>query len=139
MAYVVHVNATFASKADADHIYDQAKSVAINASVAHIGEPTEERTSHSLVAEEQEDGSLLVDRSWHIDLFGIVRDGEPDLNDPPAWIQTTGSQDAYPALNVRGEETRVTHEGQVWRNVHGDGNVWSPTEFGWEVFTEADD
>jgi len=37
MAYVVLIHATFDSKAQADFIYDQAKSVATTASVARIG------------------------------------------------------------------------------------------------------
>jgi len=132
MSYVVIVHATFESKSDADHIHDQAMAVATNASVARIG-TIGERTSHGFVAEEQEDGSLQVDRSWHIDLFGIVREGkEPSTDENPEWIQPTGAQDAYPAQNVRGNETRVTHDGKVWRNTHGDGNTWEPGVSGWE-------
>lgn len=130
--YVVIIHASFENKADADHIHNQAVAVATNASVARIGESSEERTSHGFVAEEQEDGSLLVDRSWHIDLFGIVREGEPDRSDAPQWIFPTGGHNAYPALNVRGRETRVTHNGQVWRNTHGDANTWEPGVYGWE-------
>jgi hypothetical protein len=51
MPYVVMIHATFTDKAHADHVFDQALAVAVNASVAHIGEP-EERTSHGLVGEE---------------------------------------------------------------------------------------
>lgn len=138
MAYVVLVHATFANKADADHIYDQAMSVATNASIAHIGEETEERTSHAMVAEEQADGSLVVDRSWHVDTFGIIRSGEPDMGNPPNWIQPTGAQDAYPAQNVRGDVTRVRHDSKTWENSHGNGNTWVPGQFGWtEVADEV--
>jgi hypothetical protein len=45
MSYVVLVHATFDNKADADHIYNQAKAVATTASVARIGDAGE-RTSH---------------------------------------------------------------------------------------------
>ena len=45
MSYVVLVHATFDNKADADHIYNQAKTVATTASVARIGDAGE-RTSH---------------------------------------------------------------------------------------------
>ena len=132
MSYVVIVHATFANKSDAEHIYNQAKAVATNASVARIGEE-QERTSHAFVAEEVEPGVWDVDVGWHIDLFGIVREGEPDLSDTPLWIQPVGGHDAYPALNVRGEETRVTHNGQVWRNTHGNANTWEPGVYGWEA------
>lgn len=135
MSYVVIVHATFANKADADHIFNQAKSVAINASVAYVGQP-DERTSHAFVAEEQADGSLVVSSSWHKDLFGIVRSGEPFQGDTPAWIQPTGAQDAYPAKNVRGEDTKVTHNGKTWLNTHGNGNIWAPGSFGWTEVTE---
>src|SRR5690554_3773974 len=103
MSHIVIVHATFEDKADADHIYDQVKAVATTASVAHIGEEGE-RTSHAFVGDEQPDGSIVVNRSWHIDLFGIVREGEPDLKGAPDWIEPTGSHDSYPAANVRGEE-----------------------------------
>lgn len=129
MAHVVIIHATFANKADADHIYDQAISVATNASVAHLGQP-QERTSHGFVAEEV-DGELVVDRSWHIDLFGIVRSGEPFVGDVPPWIQPTGAQDAYPLLNVRGGETLVTHDGKTWRNLTA-ANTSAPGVADWE-------
>jgi len=57
MTHVVLIHATFANKADADHIYDQAMTVATNASVARIGEAGE-RTSWG-VFDEQEDGTLV--------------------------------------------------------------------------------
>jgi len=136
MPYVAIVHATFDSKADADHIYDQAKAVATTASVTNIG-TEQERTSHAYVAEEQSDGSQVIDREWHIDLFGIVREGEPDLKDAPDWIQPEGSHDAYPAQNVRGKPSRVTHKGDVWVNTHGDGNVWEPGASGWTLEEEV--
>ena len=133
MPYLVLVHATFDSKADADHIYDQAKSVATTASVARIGEPGE-RTSHCGVFDEQPDGSLVVDRQWHIDRFGIVRESAPVPDDEvPEFIQPSGSQDAYPATDVFGHKTRVEYQGQAWQNTHGDGNVWAPGTFGWET------
>ena len=49
-----------------------------------------------------------------------------DEGELPAWVQPTGAQDAYPA----GAE--VSHNGQNWRNTHGNGNVWEPGVFGWE-------
>lgn len=131
MPYVVIVHSTFNNKSDADHIYEQAKAVATNASVARIGEQGE-RTSHAFVAEEVND-EWEVDRGWHIDLFGIVREGELDTSDAPEWIQPEGSHDAYPAQNVRGEDSHVTRNNQVWKNTHGDGNVWEPGDFGWEA------
>ena len=136
MPYVVIVHATFDNKADADHIYDQAKAVATHASVAKIG-TEQERTSHAFVAEEVESGEWHVDREWHIDLFGIVREGEPDLKDAPDWIQPEGSHDAYPELNVRGKPSRVTHKGDVWVNTNGDGNVWEPGASGWTLEEEV--
>jgi hypothetical protein len=132
MPYIVIVHATFNNKSDADHIHNQALSVATNASVAHIGDEME-RTSHGYVAEEGPDGEHIIDRSWHVDLFGIVREGEPDLRNAPDWIQPSGTQNAYPGTNVRGGETLVTHNDQVWRNVHGNGNTWEPGVFGWEL------
>jgi len=132
MPWVAIIHATFDSKADADHIYNQSLAVATTASVARLGDEME-RTSHGFVAQEQEDGTLVVDRGWHVDLFGIVRQGEPDRDEPPAWIQPTGAHNSYPATDVRGDQTRVTHNGQTWRNSHGNGNSWAPGVFGWTV------
>lgn len=50
---------------------------------------------------------------------------EPDGPEP--WVQPTGDHDAYNA------GATVTHNGQTWVNIHGDGNVWEPGVFGWEV------
>jgi len=131
MSYVVIVHATFVSKSDAEHIYNQAKSVATNASVALLGQEGE-RTSHAYVAEETEPGVHVIDKAWHIDLFGIVREGrEPDTSNTPEWIQPAGAHDSYPAQNVRGEVSQVTHNGEVWVNTHGNENTWEPGVFGW--------
>jgi hypothetical protein len=129
MAYVVLVHATFDNQADADHVYDQAQSVATAASVARIGEYGE-RSSHALVGTENADGTLSPLRRWHLDLFGIVREGEPDPNEPPAWIQPSGAQDAYPLTDVRGDPARVTHNGATWENTM-DANTWEPGVSGW--------
>jgi len=131
MAYLVMIHATFDSKANADHIYDQAMSVATNASVARIGEAGE-RTSHGGVYVEQADGTLVPERRFHVDRFGIVRSGQLVPNDViPDWIQPAGAQDAYPANDVFGNQTRVLHNGSEWVNSHGNGNVWAPGAFGW--------
>lgn len=135
MAYVVIIHATFADKAHADHVYNQTISVATNASVAHIGQP-DERTSHGFVAEEQANGSLSVLSSFHKDLFGIIRNGEPSQSETPQWIQPTGGHDAYPAKNIRGGDTYVTHDNKTWRNTHGNGNIWAPGAFGWTEVAE---
>ena len=132
MARVILAHLTFPTDADALHVYNQVKAVMTNSSVAHIGEAGE-RTSYCNMMIEQVDGTLLPDgnKTLHIDTFGIVREGPYDNGDPPAWIQPTGSQDSYPALNVRGETTRVTHNGSVWVNTHGNANSWAPGVFGW--------
>lgn len=133
MAYIVYVHATFDSLADAQHIFNQSQSVAVNASVANIGQPSE-RTSHATVVEVLPEGHQVLNH-WHIDLFGIVRSGQVDANDPPAWIQPLGAQDAYPATNVRGEPSLVSHNEKQWQNAHGNGNIWEPGVFGWTDVT----
>lgn len=131
MATYVSVGmASFSNQADADHIYNQSKSVAVNSSVANIGQPGE-RTSYFGVYEEQPDGSLTPLRQWYVDTFGIVREGEQDLNTPPAWIQPAGAQDAYPLLDVDGNPCQVTHNGSSWQNNTGT-NTWEPGVFGWD-------
>jgi hypothetical protein len=129
--YVVTAMVSFEDDpGSAQHIYDQIKAVMTNASVARIGEPGE-RTSYCTVGTENPDGTITRTDHLHIDIFGIVREGEPDATIPPLWIQPTGAQDTYPANNVRGEQTRVTHNGSTWLNTHGDGNQWEPGVFGW--------
>lgn len=130
MSYVVMIHATFANKADADHIYDQAMAVATNASVARIGEAGE-RTSWAAVFEEQEDGTMAPGRRWHIDRFGIVRPGQllPD-DQVPDWVQPAGAQDAYPLTDVHGNPARVMHNGQIWENTTAT-NTWAPGVYGW--------
>lgn len=130
--YIAVVYATFDNKDDAEHVHNQALAVSTNASVARIGEQNE-RTSHGYVAEEGEDGEHIIKKAWHVDAFGIVReDSEPDTSDAPEWIEPTGAHDAYPANNVRGDITRVTRAGRIWRNSYGDGNTWEPGVYGWE-------
>ena len=128
--YVSMGMATFVNQSDADFIYDQSKAVAVNASVANIGQPSE-RTSYMGVYEEQPDGSLVPLRQWYVDTFGIVREGEQDPNTPPAWIQPTGAQDAYPLLNVDGDPAQVTHNGSTWQN-NTAANTFEPGVFGWD-------
>lgn len=111
-------------------IYDQIKSVMVNASVARIGEAGE-RTSYCTVGTENPDGTLTTTSRLFIDIFGIVREGEPDPNDVPTWIQPSGAQDAYPLTNVRGEDTEVVYDGGVWQNTGSDANIWQPGVFGW--------
>lgn len=131
MAHIVMIHATFASKAHADHVYDQTMVVVTNASVARIGEPGE-RTSWGAVYEEMPDGTLVPDRRFHIDRFGIVRPGQLIPDDQiPVWVQPAGAQDAYPLTDVRGNPSRVAHSGQIWENSHGNGNIWPPGAFGW--------
>lgn len=130
MAYLVMIHATFQTQGNADHVYDQTKSVATNASVARIGEAGE-RTSYGAVYDEQPDGTLVPLRQFHIDRFGIVRDGQllPD-DQIPEWSQPAGSQDAYPVTDVLGNPVRVQHNGQVWENTSA-ANTFEPSVFGW--------
>lgn len=114
---------------NAQHIYNQAKAVAVNSSVSRIGEPGE-RTSYCGVYEEQLDGSLVPVNFWHVDTFGIVREGQADPGETPTWIQPLGAQDAYPLLNVRGEPTQVTYNGATYQNTTPT-NTWAPGAFGW--------
>jgi len=42
------------------------------------------------VFEKQVDGTLVKDRQWHIDRFGIVRETDPIPDDVvPEWVQPT--------------------------------------------------
>lgn len=57
-------------------------------------------------------------------LWALVR--QPTPTGPAAWVQPTGSSDAY------GIGDRVTFEGQTWESTAAN-NVWSPGVFGWVV------
>ena len=110
-------------------IYNQIQSVMVNASVARIGEAGE-RTSYVTVGTENADGTITPTNRLHVDIFGIVREGDPDPTDPPNWIQPLGAQDAYPLTDVRGDPARVTHNGSTWVNT-SDVNTQAPSVFGW--------
>lgn len=133
MPHIVLVHATFQNAGDAAALYNHVRSVATNASVARIGEPGE-RTSWAAHYIEDAEGNTATEAQWHIDRFGILRDGllVPDT-EVPDWIQPSGAQDAYPASDVHGEPTRVLHNGQVWQNSHGAANTWAPGVFGWTL------
>ena len=132
MPYVVLIHATFDTKSDADFIYDQAKQVATTASVARIGSAGE-RTSHCGVFDEQTDGSLVKDRQWHLDRFGIVRETDPIPDDVvPEWVQPAGAQDAYPLTDVFSNPTKVMWEGIERENTSA-ANTWEPGVFGWVI------
>lgn len=123
------IHATFATQSDAINVYNQMKAVATNASVARIGEAGE-RTSYALVATEAADGTLTPVNQLHIDMFGIVREDAPDPNTPPAWIQPTGAQDAYPLQDVFGNPVQVTYQGATWQNTTAT-NTYAPGTYGW--------
>jgi len=130
MTFVAMGMVSFPTQGNADFIFDQSKAVAVNSSVNNLGEAGE-RTSYFGVYDEQPDGTLVPVRLWHKDSFAIVRETPIDPTDPPAWIQPTGAQDSYPALDVRGNTAKVTHNGSTWTNTHGNGNSWAPGVFGW--------
>ncbi len=45
----------------------------------------------------------------------------------PEWRQPQGAHDAYAA------NAKVSHNGKHWVNTYGDGNIWEPGVYGWEV------
>lgn len=85
---------------------------------------------HTSYAKVQGEG---VFDQFFVDTFAIVRRGvyTTPPRAYPLWIQPTGAQDAYPALNAAGELTHVEHDGRNWANLHGNGNSWEPGVFGW--------
>lgn len=123
---------SFDERSSADHIYQQTKTVAIHASLNNITE-SEGYTSYFGVYEEQPDGTLAPLSFWHVDKFGIVREGQPTPVDPPLWVQPLGAADSYPAQDLLGQQTLVELSGAQWLNTHGDGNSWEPGTFGWEL------
>jgi hypothetical protein len=135
VTYRVLLLAEFASIGDARQLFETARSTAQNASVAGIG-TAGESFSYSRVLDE--DNAVITrtgggPASWYIDIFGILRDGLPGSPDgPPAWIQPTGAQDAYPLLDVFGNPARVTFNGQVWQNTTA-ANTFQPGVFGWDA------
>jgi hypothetical protein len=80
---------------------------------------------------------------WHEGRLWVnVTEGVPNVWEPgvsgwhdaptggiPAWVQPTGSHDAY---NIG---DRVTHNGQTWTSTV-DANVWEPGVFGWDADAE---
>lgn len=119
--------AEFENLAQAQDMMAQAKARATNTKVKGMGSPGE-RTSYARL----DDNGILIDM-WHVDTFGIVRDGEhiAPPNTYPLWIQPTGGHDSYPATNAAGSVARVEYNGEEWENTHGDGNSWAPGVYGW--------
>lgn len=135
--YVVVSSITYPDdQPGAQDTFNQLAARMTNSSVARIGEAGE-RTSYCLMGEERPDGTVDVIDRRYLDIFGIVRSGNPDPNDPPAWIQPTGVQDAYPVNDVRGNPTRVTDEGRIWENT-SPANTFKPGVFGWTDVGPAD-
>lgn len=73
--------------------------------------------------------SSIAANVWAPDVYGweLVQQGNGN-GEYEDWIQPTGAHDAYEAGSI------VRHNGLLWVNVHGDGNVWEPGEFGWEEY-----
>ena len=117
----------FEDQAQALDAFDQLDARATNTGIVGLGEPNES-TSYTLLMED--DGTVL--EAFHVDTFGIVREGEyePPPNEHPIFIMPTGGENAYPATNAAGEVTRVEHNGRNWENTHGDGNTWEPGSAG---------
>jgi hypothetical protein len=73
----------------------------------------------------------VVDFDKHEFVNGFIHT-PPEVSAPEQWVQPTGAHDAYQADAI------VMHSGSVWRNTHGNGNVWEPGAAGigsniWEV------
>lgn len=51
------------------------------------------------------------------------------LEEYPAWVQPTGSHDAY------AKNDKVTHNSKKWTSDY-DANTWEPGVFGWSEVTE---
>lgn len=117
----------FATLADARDAYAQLLARAQQARVVAT-DGVIERTSFARV-----DNNGL-DRMFHLDEFGIVREGEYATRKPgtyPLWVQPTGAFDSYPILDAAGNPTRVEHEGRNYENTAGTVNSWAPGVFGW--------
>lgn len=114
----------FDDEAQALDMMAQALARATNARVVGGDSP---HTSYARV-----DGPDGLVSMWHVDTFGIVRQGEwIAFEDAPAWIQPTGAHDSYPVVDALGNPTRVTHAGKLWQNTAETVNVWIPGQFGW--------
>ena len=128
----------FEDQAQALDAFDQLDARATNTGIVGLGGPNES-TSYTLFMED--DGTVL--EAFHVDTFGIVREGEytPPPNQHPIWKPVTDATKAYPAVNAAGEETHVEHNDINWRNAHGDGNTWEPgtvNETIWENVGEVE-
>ena len=64
---------------------------------------------------------------WEPPVVGPEPEPEPDPEPDtyPAWVQPTGSHDAYAVGD------KVSHNGKNWQST-ASGNVWEPGVYGWE-------
>lgn len=110
-------------RAPLDHVIGQARAVAQQGRVATTGVGAR----HSYMAIHDLATGALLD-GWHLDRFGIVRQGmpNPEHTGPPVWVAAGGdATKAYPLLDVFGAPVIVLHQGQPWRNTVA-GNHWEP-------------
>lgn len=82
------------------------------------------------------DGNLYKCVQSHTSLDTWTPDATPALwtkvappNVIAEWIQPTGAQDAYQTGD------KVLHNNSVWVST-ADNNVWEPSVYGWEIFSE---
>lgn len=127
MSHTLLVRAVFEDAAHAVDAYAQMQARATNTGIEGGQGTSYARLTH--------DGALVS--MWHVDIFGIVRDGNWVAYDTaPAWIQPAGAHDSYPALDALGDPARVTHAEALWQNSHGNGNSWAPGQYGWTVVND---
>lgn len=131
MAYVLECRVVYEVEADAQDAYDQMRARAVNASVSRMGTDGFFSSFATLVHERDDKRPPDVLAQWSHDRFGIIRSGRVSTDRAPAWIQPSGSQDAYPLTDAFGAPVRVRHNGKLWQNTTA-ANTWEPGVYGWD-------
>lgn len=126
MTYRVTAMIEFEDQAQAEDLMAQIHARMTNTTV--VGGP-DAHTSYARL--DDANTETLLDMT-HVDIFGIVRQGEwIEFDIAPEWIMPTGAHDSYPVLDMLGNPARVMHNGSLWENTSGTVNSWEPGAFGW--------
>ncbi|MCA1781910.1 MAG: hypothetical protein ABR616_19185 [Dermatophilaceae bacterium] len=58
----------------------------------------------------------------------------PEPGEYPLWVQPESTNPYNATWDDGTGPVIVSHNGQLWENTHGDGNIWEPGQYGWTLY-----